>query len=125
LDEHRPVQQRGAAYVDLHQQEGNSLPALPRGSRHVSTVSIEGFMRSEALVATPGTAAGFEVALGVFAFRRRVTAAGMTLAQNRAALDDEVCDCAATGCSRKHPAVWFSAGHSCLMSAASLEFSPT
>ena len=39
------------------------------------------------LVATPGTAAGFEVVLGVFAFRRRVAAVDMTLAQNRAALD--------------------------------------
>ena len=39
------------------------------------------------LVATPGAAAGFEVVLGVFAFRRRVAAAGMTLAQNCAALD--------------------------------------
>jgi hypothetical protein len=38
------------------------------------------------LVAMPGTATGFEVVLGVFAFRRRVAAAGMTLAQNRTAL---------------------------------------
>ena len=38
------------------------------------------------LIAAPGTAAGFEVALGAFAFRRRLVAAGMTLAQNRAAL---------------------------------------
>jgi len=38
------------------------------------------------LVATPGTAAGFEVVLGEFAFRRRVAAAGMTVEQNRAAL---------------------------------------
>jgi len=38
------------------------------------------------LIATPSTAAGFEVVFGVFAFRRRVAAAGMTLAQNRAAL---------------------------------------
>jgi hypothetical protein len=38
------------------------------------------------LIATPGTAAGFEVVLGVFALRRRLAAAGMTLAQNRTAL---------------------------------------
>jgi len=38
------------------------------------------------LIATPGTAPGFEVVLGVFAFRRRIAVAGVTLAQNRAAL---------------------------------------
>jgi hypothetical protein len=41
------------------------------------------------LVATPGSAPGFEVVLGVFAFRRRVAEAGMTLAQNRAALEGD------------------------------------
>jgi hypothetical protein len=39
------------------------------------------------LVATPGTAAGFKVALGAFAFRRQIAAAGMTVAQNRATLE--------------------------------------
>ena len=38
------------------------------------------------LIATPGTTPGFEVVLSGFAFRRQVAAAGMTLAQNRAAL---------------------------------------
>jgi hypothetical protein len=38
------------------------------------------------LVAIPGTAAGFKVVLGELAFRRRVSAAGMTGEQNRAAL---------------------------------------
>jgi hypothetical protein len=38
------------------------------------------------LIATPDTAAGFEVVLGVFAFRRRVAANGTTVEQNRAAL---------------------------------------
>ena len=38
------------------------------------------------LIATPGTAAGFEVVLGTLVFRRRVAAAGITVEQNRAAL---------------------------------------
>ena len=38
------------------------------------------------LVATPGTAPGFEVVLGEYAFRRRLAAAGMTVEQNRAPL---------------------------------------
>jgi hypothetical protein len=38
------------------------------------------------LIATPDTAAGFEVVLGAFAFRRRLAAAGMTVEQNRTAL---------------------------------------
>ena len=38
------------------------------------------------LVAMPGTASGFEVVLGEYSFRRRLAAAGMTLAQNRTAL---------------------------------------
>jgi hypothetical protein len=55
-----------------------------------SLPEIEQELRSAAaqayLVAIPGTAAGFEVVLGELAFRRRVSAAGMTAEQNRAAL---------------------------------------
>jgi hypothetical protein len=38
------------------------------------------------LVAMPSTAAGFEVVLGEFAFRRRIAATRMTAEQNRAVL---------------------------------------
>jgi hypothetical protein len=76
---------RDAAWVTVAIED--LLAANPDTSLSEIDQELRNAAAQSYLVATPGSAPGFEVVLGVFAFRRRIAAAGMTLAQNRAALD--------------------------------------
>ena len=79
-----PDRARDAAWITIVIED--LLAANPDTSLSEIDQELRNAAAQSYLVATAGAAAGFEVVLGVFAFRRRVAAAGMTLAQNRTAL---------------------------------------